>query len=158
MLPSWLRRPMIAFAGTRVGSRTYRHLLPRLDRLVGRLTNGRATFTRLALPTLVLVTTGRRSGVRREHPLLFVRAGDGYAVAGSNWGQRHHPAWSHNLLAEPDAAIRIGGTTTPVRAELLTGTDRERVYRRFERLSPNYPLYRRWADPREIRVFVLHPR
>ncbi len=54
------------------------------------------------LPAFLLTTTGRKTGRPRTQPLLYGRDGDAFVVVGSNWGQAHHPAWSGNLLANPD--------------------------------------------------------
>jgi deazaflavin-dependent oxidoreductase (nitroreductase family) len=157
VLPELVRRPLLRLAATRAGSRGLRWVLPRLDRLVSRLTEGRRTLAQMLLPTLMLTTTGRRSGLAREQPLVYLTEGPAWAVVGSNWGQRTHPAWTHNLLASPDASVLVDGTRTQVRAQLVTGDDRERIYRRFEALHPGYPRYRRSAGDRQIRVFLLHP-
>lgn len=153
-----LRRVLGNVAATRTGSRIYRAVLPGLDRATRRLTSGKHTFTEFVLPTLVLVSTGRRSGVERRQPLVHQPTEHGWAVVGSNWGQEHHPAWTHNLLAAPDARVEIGGEVVPVTARLTQGEERERLYRRFEELSPNYREYRHWSGEREIRVFVLERR
>jgi deazaflavin-dependent oxidoreductase (nitroreductase family) len=157
VVPELVRRPLLRIAGTRAGSRGVRWALPRLDRLVSRVTKGRLTFTQMVLPTLFLTTTGRRSGTPRAHPLVYLTEGDAWAVVGSNWGRRTHPAWTHNLLADPHASVLLHGTRTRVRAELVTGDDRERIYERFAGLAPAYPRYRRSAGDRQIRVFLLHP-
>ena len=86
---------------------TMRLLVP-ADRLVGRLTQGRVVAFGL-VPSLVLTTTGRRSGKPRSNPLLYVPDGDAYVVIGSNWGQPHQPAWSLNLLAQPAAEVDVKG-------------------------------------------------
>lgn len=153
-----LRRVLGNVAATRTGSRIYRAVLPGLDRATRWLTSGKHTFTEFVLPTLVLVSTGRRSGLERRQPLVHQPTEDGWAVVGSNWGQEHHPAWTHNLLAAPDARVEIGGEVVPVTARLAQGEERERLYRRFEELSPNYREYRDWSGEREIRVFVLERR
>lgn len=158
MLPRLVRRPLLTLAATRPGARVYRAVLPRLDEAVRSATGGRRTFTELVLPTLVLVTTGRRSGLERRQPLVFQPVPDGWAVVGSNWGQEHHPAWTHNLLAEPHARVEVNGRVVEVMARLLAGAERDVVYGRFEKLAPNYREYRDWSGGRDIRVFVLEPR
>lgn len=157
-LPAPLRRGLSAIAATRAGARVYRAVLPPLDAAVKRATDGRHTFTELVLPTLVLVTTGRRTGLERRQPLVHQPVSDGWAVVGSNWGQAHHPAWTNNLLATPDAAVELDGQTIPVRARVTEGEERRAIYDRFARLSPNYGKYEAWAGEREIRVFVLERR
>src|SRR5215470_1653737 len=81
-------------------------VLVRADRRVGLLTKGRlVAFGSRELPSMLITTTGARSGLRRTSPLLYVTDGDAYIVAGSNWGQSQHPAWSANLIANPDATV-----------------------------------------------------
>ncbi|GLY21198.1 hypothetical protein Misp04_09300 [Micromonospora sp. NBRC 101691] len=131
-------------------------LLVPADRLVGRLTRGRVVALGL-IPSLVITTTGRRSGRPRSNPLLYVPDGDGYVVVGSNWGQPSQPAWALNLLAEPSAEVTLAGRRNPVRAELATGTERERLWRLLETEWPAYRTYAQRAGDREIRVFRLVP-
>ncbi|MEU3455118.1 nitroreductase family deazaflavin-dependent oxidoreductase [Micromonospora sp. NPDC006766] len=134
---------------------TMRLLVP-ADRLVGRLTKGRVVALGL-VPSLIITTTGRRSGRPRRNPLLYVPDGDAYVVIGSNWGQPQQPAWSLNLLAQPAAEIDIGGRRIPVRAELVDGDERERL---FDQLVAEWPAYRTYvirAGGREVRVFRLVP-
>ena len=58
-----------------------------LDRLLQRVSRGRVTLAGIGgLPNLVLVVRGRRTGILRRTPLLYVPHAGGYLVAGSNWG------------------------------------------------------------------------
>jgi deazaflavin-dependent oxidoreductase (nitroreductase family) len=130
-----------------------------VDRGVQRLTRGRlSAIGRHGLPSMLLTTTGRRTGQPRVQPLLFARDGEAYVVVGSNWGQRHQPAWSTNLLANPDAVATIDGRPVPVRATLATGAERDRLWAMLERVWPAYPEYERRAAGRDLRVFRLLPR
>jgi deazaflavin-dependent oxidoreductase (nitroreductase family) len=131
-----------------------RRLVP-FDRWLLRRTGGRWSITgRQSLPSMLLTTTGRRSGEPRTTPLLYAPDGDGYIVVGSNWGQAHHPAWTGNLLARPDATATIGPDRIPVLAALATGAERDRLWAIVEALWPAYNTY---ADRsgRDIRVFRL---
>src|SRR5690349_18061565 len=97
-------------------------LVTPLDRRIYQLTGGRwSVIGRHQLPSLLITTTGRKSGLPRTQPLLYARDGDSYIVVGSNWGQAHHPAWSTNLLAQPAARITLGERDLDVRATLVTG-------------------------------------
>lgn len=150
---SRLFSPVYRFASTRVGSRTLRAFVP-LDRRVLAATKGKYTlFGPTTLPTLLLTTTGRKSGLPRTTALSYLRDGDRLLVLGSNWGQQHHPSWSVNLQANPQATVAMGGVEIPVTATLLQGTDRERGLQRF--LA--YPMYRayRTRTTRELRLFAL---
>ncbi|MFC0508572.1 nitroreductase/quinone reductase family protein [Micromonospora costi] len=135
---------------------TAARLLVPADRAVGRLTRGRIVALGLA-PSLILTTTGRRSGKPRSNPLLYVRDGDAYVVIGSNWGQTHQPGWSMNLLADPAAEVAVKGRRIPVRAEVATGTERDRLWELLVTAWPAYRAYVRRAGGREIRVFRLVP-
>ncbi|MFI5712593.1 nitroreductase/quinone reductase family protein [Kribbella sp. NPDC051620] len=142
-------RPWFAVAG--------RNLVP-IDRWLQRKTNGRITILgRSALPTLLLTTRGRKSGLPRTVPLIYAPDGDGFVVTASNWGQEHHPAWSANLLASSEAIISLeGGRDIPVRAVLAEGAERDRVWPLVTKVWPAYDTYVERSG-RAIRVFVLTP-
>jgi deazaflavin-dependent oxidoreductase (nitroreductase family) len=129
-----------------------------MDRLVGKLTRGRFVSMNLReLPAFLLTTTGRKTGRPRTQPLVYGRDGEAYVVVGSNWGQAHHPAWSGNLLANPDSVITLAGRHIPVRAELVEGPDRGRLWELMRSQYPGYAQYEERAG-RDIRVFRLVPR
>lgn len=132
-----------------------RPLVP-ADRLVGRLTRGRLVALGL-VPSLMITTTGRRSGRSRTNPLVYVRDGDGYVVAGSNWGRRAHPAWALNLRANPRATVVLRGREIAVRARVVTGPDRDRLWQLLVRRWPPYETYAVRAAGRDITVFRLEP-
>lgn len=150
----FLRRPLVAFASTKVGSWTIRTLTP-VDRTLLQRTRGRYTVLGpIGAPTLLLTTTGRKSRQPRTTPLLYARDGDRLVVTGSNFGQEHHPAWTANLLADPHATVGMAGRTIPVRAELATGADADRLYRKMVDVASVYDVYRDRTG-RDIRVFTL---
>jgi deazaflavin-dependent oxidoreductase (nitroreductase family) len=135
-----------------------RRVVP-LDRFV--MSHGPARWSTgrmFGLPTLLLTTTGRRTGQRRSQPLLYVTDGAALVVVGSNWGQAHQPAWSANLLAEPDATVTLDGAEIAVRATLVAGAERERLWERLRAEWPAYRTYERRAAGREIRMFRLERR
>ncbi len=126
-----------------------------VDTLVHRMSGGRFGLTGLAgVNSLLLTTTGRRSGEPRTVALTCAPYQDDYLVAGSNWGGDRHPGWSANLLAEPAATITVHGRARPVRARLLAGPERERMWAVLAAHWPPYHAYAARAD-REIRVFLL---
>jgi deazaflavin-dependent oxidoreductase (nitroreductase family) len=123
-----------------------------------RRTGGRFQLSALLLPALMLVTTGAKSGLRRETPLMCLPRPDGsYLVSGSNWGRPHHPAWTTNLLAHPDTEIVVRRRALPVHARLLDGAEREAAWAALEAQFPGYREYERVAG-RSIRIFSLDPR
>lgn len=131
--------------------------VPQLDRFLYRLTRGRFMLSQLLTPMLILVTTGRKSGLQRETPLLCLLDPDGsWWVVGSNYAKPQHPAWTANLLANPDAIVRFGRTSTPVRAHLL---DADRREAQWPELIAHWPVYDHYTEQsgRELRVFHLVP-
>ncbi|GIH12820.1 hypothetical protein Raf01_09920 [Rugosimonospora africana] len=148
---------MRALGHRRWFARLGRAMVP-ADRVVGRLTGGRIVALGLReLPSMLLTTTGRKTGQPRTQPLLYVRDGDGYVVIGSNWGQQRQPAWALNLIAEPRATVTVGGQQIPVWAHHVTGEERERLLARLLAMWPAYETYRQRAGDRELMVFRLTP-
>ncbi|MEU9506532.1 nitroreductase/quinone reductase family protein [Micromonospora sp. NPDC048170] len=131
-------------------------LLVPADRMVGRLTRGRVVALGL-IPSLVITTTGRRSGRPRSNPLLYVPDGDAYVVVGSNFGQAQQPGWAMNLRADPAAEVAVKGRRVPVRAQVATGAERDRLWRLLVAEWPAYLAYAQRAGGREIFVFRLEP-
>ena len=132
-------------------------VVPHLDRALNRASGGRLLLSQYILPSLVLTTTGRLSGRRRVTPLACLPESDGsFVVVGSNFGRENHPAWTANLLHEPNAEITYRGRTVPVSARLLDRDERARVWPRLLKI---WPVYDRYAERsgRELRVFRLTP-
>lgn len=133
-------------------------VLTRVDAVLHRLTGGRVIAADLLFDTLWLTTTGRRSGRPRTSALARLDLDGTPVVIASNFGRESHPAWSHNLLADPRATIEEDGHERPVTARLLTPEERARVWPQAVRLWPGYETYRRATDGiREIRMFALEP-
>lgn len=132
-------------------------VVPPIDRALSRLTGGRATMSGFYIPTLLLTTTGRRSGAPRTVPLAFIPVDGTRYVVASNFGRGSHPAWSENLLADPDATIETRGRTVVVRAELLGPAEKAAVWPRLLERWPAYDRYREISG-RDLRVFALWER
>lgn len=76
-------------------------------------------------------------------------------VVGSNYGKQRHPAWAHNLRANPHAQLVDDGASMPVVAHEAHGTERQRIWR--DGLYPAWEQYAHRAAPRQIPIFVLTP-
>jgi deazaflavin-dependent oxidoreductase (nitroreductase family) len=132
-----------------------RPLITPLDRAVFHLSGGRWKLSAPMVPSLVLYTIGAKSGLRREIPLMCFPRPDGtFFIAGSNFGLEHHPAWSANLIAQPDAEVHFRGALIAVRAELLDPAERDATWPLLEEQWPHYRDYEKTAH-RDIRVFRL---
>jgi deazaflavin-dependent oxidoreductase (nitroreductase family) len=118
------------------------------DGAVGYLWNG--------VPTLLLTTTGRRTGEARTTPLIFARDGDDYLVVASMGGAPSHPNWYRNLVAQPSAEIQVKADRIPVVATTAGEADKPRLWRIVSDQWPNYDVYQTRTD-RVIPVVVLSP-
>ena len=133
-------------------------VVPPLDRLLSRLTGGRVVLSAAMVPSLVLETTGARTGQRRTTPLACLPEDDGsFLVVGSNFGQQKHPAWTANLKANPEATVTFRGRTVPVTATLLDADQKAEVWPRLTAVWPNYDRYTK-VSGRDLRVFRLVPK
>jgi len=131
--------------------------LPPVERLVAWISHGRVQVSALLVPSLVLHTVGAKSGEPRDAALMYTPDGHGRAiVAGTNFAGAHHPAWTANLLAHPDAAITVRGRRMPVRAILVPDAERDAVWTLIERQWPGYRNYERESG-RTVRLFRLQP-
>jgi F420H(2)-dependent quinone reductase len=121
-----------------------------------RLTRGRFGGRVGKAPVLLLTATGRKSGKPRTHPLLYTRAGEGYAVIASKGGAPAHPLWYLNLQANPVAEVTIGAETRKVRARDAEGEERERLWQALADVYAGYDKYVQ-KTTRRIPVVVLEP-
>jgi F420H(2)-dependent quinone reductase len=101
---------------------------------------------------------GAKTGTKRTSPLMYHEHGDAIVVAGTKAGQPSHPAWFHNLMANPDTTIQIGPEVREVHARLSAGEERAQLWRKMVATFPGYEFYERNAKGREIPVVVLDPR
>jgi deazaflavin-dependent oxidoreductase (nitroreductase family) len=123
-----------------------------------RLTQGRIGHRFPGGPSMLLLDhVGARSGVRRTTPLLYIRDGSNLAIIASKGGFPRHPAWYHNLLANPDTTAQVGSEVRPVRARVAGPEERERLWPKAVAAYGGYATYQARA-PREIPVVVLEPR
>ena len=119
-----------------------------------RATNGKVGGRLVGSPVLLLVTTGRKSGLQRTTPLLYLDDGDRHVIVASNGGAAKHPVWWLNLRANPEATVEVAGRKTRVRATESQGEERARLWKRLVRMYGPYESYRKKTD-REIPVILL---
>ena len=135
-----------------LSARTVHHI----DAAVLRLSGGRATASAIlsGLPLLELTTTGAKSGRPRTVPLIGIPDGQRIILIASNWGQARHPAWYHNLKANPSVTVTIGGVAHSYTARELAGEERATAFARAASLYPGYSGYAKRTG-REIPVVGL---
>ncbi|GHI06942.1 deazaflavin-dependent nitroreductase [Streptomyces cellostaticus] len=151
----WVQR----LSSTRGFAKAAPHVIPALDRAVHRLTRGKVLLSAQMLPGVILTSTGARSGLARRTPLACMpeEGGRGWILVGSNFGRTDHPAWTHNLLAHPDASISWKGRDIPVTARLLEEEERAAAWKALLAFWPPYATYQARVT-REIRLFRLTRR
>ena len=137
---------------------TFAKVAPRvitpLDKAVHRLTGGRVRLSEGMLRTMILTTTGARSGQPRRVPIACFPDGEVLYVVASNFGRERHPAWSTNLLKHPRATAELGRDAFEVEAHLLDAGEKAAVWPMLTAQWPNFDVY---ADRsgRDLRVFRL---
>ena len=120
-------------------------------------TDGETGYWWNGAPTLLLTTTGRRSGEARTAPLIFGRDGDDYLIVASVGGMPKHPAWYLNLQDDPNAHLQVKGEHLDVVARTAGDDEKPRLWALMNDVWPNYAAYQERTD-RVIPVVVLTPR
>jgi deazaflavin-dependent oxidoreductase (nitroreductase family) len=126
----------------------------RIHPRVYRWSGGRIGGSLVGLPVLLLETVGRRTGRRRTNALTYLPRGADFVVIASCLGEPRNPAWWHNLVAEPNAGVRVGSERHAVRAREATGDERTEIWRSLVQRAPEYDEYAARTS-RRIPVVVL---
>ncbi len=110
--------------------------------------------------TVLLTHTGAKSGKERTTPLVYFTDNGNVVLIASQTGKPKHPAWFHNLRANPEVELWSGGRGGTYRAREAEGEERERLWKLATQLYPGYDDYQRRADVagRRIPVVVCEPR
>jgi deazaflavin-dependent oxidoreductase (nitroreductase family) len=108
-------------------------------------------------PWMLLTTTGARSGRERTIPLAFFDRDGRILVIASKGGALTHPAWFHNLVANPDVVAEFGGDPQPSTAVVLDGDDRDEVFAWVAAQNKTFAKYQSRTD-RTIPVVELVPK
>jgi deazaflavin-dependent oxidoreductase (nitroreductase family) len=137
----WFTRLYAAFSNTRLGRFLSVHVVWRVDPHLMRLTGGRVGLD-LTIPTALLETRGAKSGKLRRNVVIYFHDGDRVTIVASKLGYAKHPAWFHNLRANPD--VTFGGI--PLRATVVDDeAERERLWGLADGVFAPYAVYRREA-------------
>ena len=112
----------------------------------------------MGFPVLVLTTVGAKSGQERSTVLGGFPDGDNaWLIIASKGGSATHPAWFHNIAANPDKVwVQIGNRKFKVDCKSLTGKEREDAYNRVASIAKAYQSYPKKTD-REIPVLRVTP-
>jgi deazaflavin-dependent oxidoreductase (nitroreductase family) len=104
---------------------------------------------------LILTTTGAKSGQSRETPLVYSRDGDNIVIIASMGGAPSHPAWYHNIVANPQVTIEVDGKKLQANAHIAEGDERRRLYDQHADLHDSFTEYEAKTGGRVIPVIVL---
>jgi deazaflavin-dependent oxidoreductase (nitroreductase family) len=115
-----------------------------------RATGGKASGRFEGVPLLLVHHVGARSGAERITPLISLLEENRIYVFAGKAGSDDHPAWYHNLLANPSAKVETGTETFPVIARVVTGAERDRIYARLATTLPQFDY-----QPRTTRVIPV---
>jgi deazaflavin-dependent oxidoreductase (nitroreductase family) len=106
---------------------------------------------------LLLDHVGAKSGKQRTSALVYMRDGDDLVIVASKGGYPQHPAWFHNLKANPDTTVQVGSERRPVHARVANAAERKRLWPLVVQTYSDFDVYQERAG-REIPVVVLEPR
>ena len=132
------------------------------DKAVLKLTNNKATMTSIlaGFPVVMLTSTGAKSGLPREAPLLGIQnesEPNQIAFIASNWGKGNQPAWYYNLKANPQAIVSIDGQAGVYIAHEAEGEEYKKYWQSALDIHKGYASYQERAGDRHIPIMVMTP-
>lgn len=119
-----------------------------------RATGGRCGGRWAGNPMILLTTTGARTGQERVSPLTYTTDGDNLVLIASKAGADHHPAWYHNLVANPEVVVEIDAERWPGRARVAQEPERTRLLDERVAVMPRFGGYVEMTS-RTIPVVVI---
>jgi deazaflavin-dependent oxidoreductase (nitroreductase family) len=150
-------RAMRRFIATKVGVTVFRPTAHHADRLASKLTGGRrsAAWFLTGVPAVMLTGIGAKSRQPRTVAVYGIPHPDGLAVIASNFGGTKHPAWYHNLKANPQATVSVEGDSRDAVARIAAPNGRDEIWARGIDIYPGWRKYETRAGDRHIEAFVL---
>jgi deazaflavin-dependent oxidoreductase (nitroreductase family) len=115
---------------------------------------GTKGVTFYGVPSLLLTTRGRTSGLLRRTALYYGQDGDRYLLIASNGGNHHHPSWYLNLRADPDVTVQVGPEVFVARARTASPDEKPALWQLMATMFPQYDTYQKKAN-REIPLVIL---
>ena len=106
---------------------------------------------------LLLDHVGAKSGTKRTTPLTYLADGDDLVIVASKGGAPRNPAWFHNLVANPDTTVQVGGEHRAVHARVAKHEEREALWPKVVAMYGGYEGYQERTE-REIPLVILEPR
>lgn len=139
---------------TRLGVWAIKHVVTPLDRRLYRWTHGRfLTSGRPLAPTLLLSTTGRKTGQPRTTPVFYLRDGRHLILCNVNPGFERPNPWTLNIRAQPVVDVQIGGWNGRYHAREATEEETTHYWPQLVQMWPAYQQHFTRSGQRSI--FVL---
>ncbi|AYJ50672.1 nitroreductase/quinone reductase family protein [Rhodococcus sp. P1Y] len=117
-----------------------------------RRSNGRLGGRSVGLPVLLLTVPGRKTGLSRTTPVIYLEHGSSYVVVGSAFGAKTDPDWVKNLVVAKSAVIRVGDREWEVSARIAVDEERDRLW--HEVVMPALPVIAKHEE-KSGRMFAL---
>lgn len=157
--PNLFQRLIQRLAALRASSWLLARVLPHLDRGLDRLSGGRINLTQAlsGLPVVLLTTIGAKTGQRRSVPLVAIPDGHNVILIATWFGNRHHPAWYYNLIAQPAVTLTNHRHSANYQAREVIESERETYWQRAANVYAGYAAYKRRAQ-RVIPIMLLTPK
>ncbi|MBT7334423.1 MAG: nitroreductase family deazaflavin-dependent oxidoreductase [Gammaproteobacteria bacterium] len=152
-------RLLLRFSSTRAGGLLFVFLLSPLDRWLLTKSSGRISIAGLGAPTLLLTTIGRKTGINRATPLLYLKDSATPVilyVIGSSGGQAQPPAWFLNLQHNSNVTVTRDGIAAPYKASTVHGPQQTELWRQFTQFNPGFTQYQNRVK-RTIPIIKLTP-
>ena len=145
-----------AASSSKLGGIFYHVVCRRIDTVLIPLSGGRLSMGPPG-QTVLITTTGARSGKPRKASLAFLWRGEDMVIIASKGGAPHHPGWYHNLKADPRVRVQYPGAVEERRAREAVGEEREELFESMSSTFSNFAAYQARAKDRKIPVMVLEP-
>ncbi len=115
--------------------------------------NGQEGHIWRGVPTLLLTTTGRKSGELRRTALIYGRDGDDYVIVASKGGAPSNPLWFENLVANPKVTLQVGAeifscTASTYAENGMAGEHRQKIWDSLVVIWPDFANYQVKTDRR----------
>jgi deazaflavin-dependent oxidoreductase (nitroreductase family) len=133
------------------------HIGNKIDPVLMRISGGRLKST-LHAPTVLLTHTGAKSGKKRTTPLGYFTDQGNVILIASRGGHANHPAWYHNVTANPEVELWTKGGGGRYRAREAEGNQRKRLWDLATSFYPGFARYQERAGDRRIPVVVCSPQ
>lgn len=150
----WMSRLGVAASSSKLGGIFYYTVCRRVDSILIPLTRGRLSMGPPG-QTVLVTTTGAKSGRPRKASLAFLFEGDDMVIVASKGGSPAHPAWYHNMKADPRVVVQHRGGIEERIAREAVGDERDALFSRMAASFANFAAYQARATHRKIPVIVL---